>query len=62
MNAANVLKYFLKEKIVKITKKEIIEICKLIGSDVILGLNSTNTILTSENKMKYFKNCEKSMF
>jgi len=59
MNAANVLKYFLKEKIVKITKKEIIEICKLIGSDVILGLNSTNTILTSENKMKYFKNCEK---
>ena len=40
MNAASILKYFIKKKIIKISKKEITEICNLIGSDVILGLNS----------------------
>ena len=59
MNAANILKYFLKEKIVRTSKKQIIEVCKSIGSDVILGLNSTNTILTEKNVMIYFKNCKK---
>ncbi len=59
MNAANIIKYFLKKKIIKTTKKEILEICRLIGSDVILGLNSTSTILTSKNKIKYFAGCKK---
>jgi len=54
MNAANILRYFVQKKIIKITKKETIEICKLIGSDVILGLNSTSSILTSKNEIKYF--------
>ena len=58
MNAANVLKYFIKKKIIKISKKEIYKICKLIGSDVIIGLNSTNLILTSKNKIRSFKNCK----
>ena len=59
MNAANILRYFVKKKIIKITKKEVISISKLIGSDVILGLNSTNSILTSKNKIKRFTNYKK---
>tara|TARA_Y100001970_G_scaffold264987_1_gene352119 strand:+ start:4322 stop:5167 length:846 start_codon:yes stop_codon:yes gene_type:complete len=59
MNAASVLKYFIKKRIIKISKKEIKEICKLIGSDVILGLNFTNSILTSKNKIKCFKSAKK---
>ncbi len=59
MNASNLLKFFIKKKIIKINKKEIIKICKLIGSDVILGLNSVNSILTSNGKVKYFSNCKK---
>ena len=56
MNAANILKYFINKKLVKINKKEILKICKQIGSDVVLGLNSTNSILTSKNKIRYFSN------
>ena len=59
MNAANILRYLIKKKIVKVSKREISEICKLIGSDVILGLKSVNSILTSKNKIKYFKNTQK---
>ena len=59
MNAASILKFFIEKKIIKTTKKEILEICRLIGSDVILGLNSTNSILTSKNEIKYFKNSKK---
>jgi len=59
MNAANILKFFIKKKIIKISKKEIINISKLIGSDVILGLNSKNSILNSRNEIKYFSNCKK---
>ena len=57
MNAANILRYLIKKKIIKLTKKEIFKISNLVGSDVILGLNSTNTILTSKNKLNYFQNC-----
>lgn len=59
MNAANILRYFIKKKIIKINKSEILNICKLIGSDVILGLNPNNCILTSQNLIKYFPNSEK---
>ena len=31
----------------------------MIGSDVILGLKSVNSILTSKSKIKYFKNTQK---
>ena len=54
MNAANILKYFIKKKIIKANKKEILFISSSIGSDVIFGLNSTNLILTSNNKIKCF--------
>jgi len=59
MNAANVLNYFVKKKIIKSNKKELLNISKKIGSDVMLGLNSTNLVLNSNNKIKYFRNCNK---
>ena len=59
MNAANILNYFVKKKIIKANKKKLIKISKLIGSDVILGFNSTNAILKTNNKIKYFFNCKK---
>ena len=59
MNAANILTFFVKKNIIKVSKKEIQEITKSIGSDVILGLNSINCILTSKNQIKYFTNCKK---
>ncbi len=59
MNAANILKYLSKKKIIKVNKKQLIEISSYVGSDVILGLDSTNTILTSNNKIKRYRNCKK---
>ena len=59
MNAASILKYFIKKKIIKVDKKKIMQISNLVGSDVILGLNSTNLIINSSNKIKYFKKCKK---
>ena len=59
MNAASILKYFIQKKIIKISKKEIIIISNSIGSDVILGLRFINCVLTSKNKIKYFKSYEK---
>ena len=59
MNAANILKYFLKKKIVKIKKKQVLDISKSIGEDVILGLNSSHLILNSKNTVKQFRGCKK---
>ena len=59
MNAASILKFFIKKRIIKITKKQILNIAKLIGSDVMLGLYSGNLILNSKNKIKKFLNYKK---
>ena len=59
MNAANILKYFLKREIVKLNSKQILEVAEYVGSDVILGLDSTNSILTSKKKIKRYRNCKK---
>tara|TARA_B100000989_G_scaffold260558_1_gene211191 strand:+ start:1425 stop:2270 length:846 start_codon:yes stop_codon:yes gene_type:complete len=59
MNAASILKYFVKKKIIKISKKRLEEISSLIGSDVILGLNPTNSILNSKNQIKRFQSNKK---
>tara|TARA_E500000178_G_C17024353_1_gene757202 strand:+ start:2686 stop:3531 length:846 start_codon:yes stop_codon:yes gene_type:complete len=59
MNAANILSYFVKKKIIKISKKEVLEISQKIGSDVIFGYNLKHSILSNNNEIKYFSNCEK---
>ena len=59
MNAASILSYLAKKKIINTNKKGLMAISKLVGSDVILGLNCTYSILTSTNKIRYFTNCKK---
>ena len=59
MNAANILNFFLKNKFIKLNKKKILEITNSIGSDVILGINPTDTVLTSKNICKKFSKTPK---
>ena len=59
MNAASILRYFIKKKNIKISGKKIKEICRLIGSDVILGYNSTFSILNKKMEVRHFSNCKK---
>ena len=55
MNASFLLNFFIKKKIIKIKRRELIRLTKLIGSDVILGINPSNSILSSNGKIKKFK-------
>ena len=52
MNAASIINFFKKKKIVKFKQKEIIEICNSIGSDVLLGIYSKNLILKPNSIIK----------
>ena len=54
LNAAAILKFLIKKKLIMISKKEVYKICSLIGSDVILGIHSNNLILKSNNTIKDF--------
>ncbi|WP_435085481.1 4-(cytidine 5'-diphospho)-2-C-methyl-D-erythritol kinase [Candidatus Pelagibacter bacterium nBUS_33] len=54
MNAANILGFLIKKKFIKLSQKKIFEITNAIGSDVILGINPINTILSSKNIIKKF--------
>ncbi len=59
MNAASILRYLAHKRIINIKNKEMLKISKLIGSDVMLGLNHKSKILNSRNKIKYFNNVKK---
>ena len=52
MNAANVLNYLIKKKIINVNRKKIRSICELIGSDVILGTISSSCVLSSNGRVK----------
>ena len=52
MNAASIINFFVKKKLVKVKKKIILEISNSIGSDVALGLYSKNLILKSNSFIK----------
>ena len=54
MNAAALINFFIEKKILKMKKNELIKLTKLIGSDVILGIKSKNTILFSNGKIKRY--------
>ena len=56
MNAASVLKYFVKKKIINISNKKIEEIAYNVGSDVPLGLKKKNSILFKDGKIKRLNN------
>ena len=55
MNAAHLINYFYNKKIIRLNKKRLINIANLIGSDVMLGINPKNTILSSSGKLTKFK-------
>jgi 4-diphosphocytidyl-2-C-methyl-D-erythritol kinase len=57
MNAANILNFLIKKKFIKLNQKKILKISNLVGSDVILGIKPTSTILTSNNVIKNFFRC-----
>ena len=54
MNVSSLLNFFVNKKIIKIKKNVLIKLAKLIGSDVILGLRTANTILSINNKIKRY--------
>ena len=54
MNAANILNFLIKKKFIKLNQKKILKIANSIGSDVILGINPTSTVLSSKNLIKRF--------
>lgn len=55
MNAASLINFFIKKKILKIKKNQLEKLSRLIGSDVILGIKPNTTILTSRNHIKKYK-------
>ena len=55
MNAGSLINYFYNNKIIKLNKKRLINLANSIGSDVILGINPKNTILSSSGKLTKFK-------
>jgi len=48
MNASNIINFLIKKKFLKIDKKKIERISSLIGSDVILGINSKEKTINSK--------------
>ena len=54
MNAATTLNFLIKKNFIKINQKKVLQITKLIGSDVILGINPNSAILSSNGKIKKF--------
>ena len=54
MNAAALINFFIKKKIIKISKKELLKLTRMIGSDVIFGIRPTNTILSPNGKIRKF--------
>ena len=55
MNASAVLNFLIKKNFLKIGKKHSIKLTKLIGSDVSLGMEFKDTILSSNGSMVRFK-------
>ena len=56
MNAASLINFFINKKILKIKKDELKKLTSQIGSDVILGIKPTNTILLANGDIKKFNN------
>ena len=54
MNAASLINFFIKQKMLKIKKKELVKLTSQIGSDVILGIKPINTILSHKRDIKRY--------
>ena len=51
MNASSILKFFLKRKIINLSQKRMSSIMESIGSDVKLGMNFKNAIMSKTGKL-----------
>ena len=54
MNAANLISFFLKNRLIRLKKNKVIKLANSIGSDVILGIEARNSILKSNGKLIKF--------
>ena len=54
MNAASMINFFINQKILKIKRNELKKLTSKIGSDVILGIKPTNTILSHNGDIKNY--------
>ena len=54
MNAATILKFLVKKKLINISEEKLYRICSSVGSDVILGMHSNNLILKSNSTIEEF--------
>ena len=55
MNASSVLKYLLKKEKIHLSNNQIFKISSEVGSDVILGMENKNTLLTGDGKLHLYK-------
>ena len=55
MNAASLINFLFKKKILRLKKNKLISIADKVGSDVALGLEQQNTILSTNGKITRFK-------
>ena len=55
MNAASLINFFIKKKLINLSKKQLLKLTSQIGSDVILGVEPSNTILSSNGSIKKYK-------
>mgnify|MGYP001490722182 CR=1 FL=1 len=53
------MNYLEKKNFIKINQRQKIKISNLVGSDVILGFQSKNSIITSRGSIKRYSNCPK---
>ena len=56
MNAASLINFFINWKIFKIKKDQLKKLTSEIGSDVILGIKPTNTVLLANGDLKKYNN------
>lgn len=56
MNAASLINYFVKKKILELNKETLIKLSNSISSDVVLGIDPKNIILSSNGRVTKFKN------
>ena len=54
MNAASLINFFINKKIIKIKKNDLIKLTSQIGSDIILGIKPSNTILSHNGDIKKY--------
>ena len=59
MNAASLINFFIKKRLIRANNEEILKISNSVGSDVALGLNLKNLLFKTNNTIKKLSNKKK---